>query len=204
VTQKHQANRTLASSISLPSSPLHLDSKLSTDKSNTTNNCLPNDISNKLVQEWLVDNRFGHLVPIFIHYTSNDILRLTKEDMINLCGASDGIRCFNVAHNIQVRPKLTIFVKFKERSVGFYSAVFIMDRKADVLVHRLIEAYKYVETDLEINDYECEFKVYVMLKDILVIATDEYVSNLDDQSKYFVEVDKNSGNLVKVIMHPIY
>jgi len=186
------------SSISLPASPLIAD-----PKTPATSNCLPSDRSNKCVQEWLITNRFGHLVPIFLNYTSNDILRLTKEDMVSLCGAPDGIRCFNMAHNIQLRPKLTLFVKFKERTAGFYSPVFIGERKAEVLVQRLLKTYRCVEADTESAESKCEFELFVKLKDMLVKATDELVDNLEDQSRYFVEMEKTCEILVKVIMHPI-
>ena len=93
---------------------------------------LPNDYSNKYLLDWLITNRFDHLTQVFISYTTNDLLRLSKEDMINLCGAPDGIRCYNMAHNIHIRPKLTLFVTFAESS--YYSALFVADLKSKLFV----------------------------------------------------------------------
>ncbi len=114
------------------SSTFTLDNLYSSSNTNLSNNnndnifrskTLPNDCGHKFVQEWLVVNRFNHLLHLFVNYTSNDILRLSKEDMINLCGAPDGIRCFNMAHNILIKPKLTIFVTFQNQT--YFSAIFL-------------------------------------------------------------------------------
>jgi hypothetical protein len=110
-----------------------------------TNAPLPYNYSNKYVVEWLFYNRFGHLSPLFTNYTSNDLLRLTKDDMVNLCGAPDGIRCFNMAHNIQIKPKLTIFVTFQMQS--YYSAVFLSDWKSKFLAEKVYKLYEtYVKS----------------------------------------------------------
>lgn len=110
---------------------------------------LPNDCNFKYVQEWLIANRFGHLLHLFANYTSNDLLRLSKEDMISLCGAPDGIRCFNVAHNIQIKPKLTIFVTFQNQT--YFSAVFLADWKSKFLIQKLLSLYTSFVTNLTEN-----------------------------------------------------
>ena len=119
----------------------------SIDNSNTSNSTnsvfrsktLPNDCNYKFVQEWLITNRFSHILHLFTNYTSNDILRLSKEDMISLCGAPDGIRCFNMAHNIQIKPKLTIFVTFQNQT--YFSAIFLADWKSKFLIKKLLSLY---------------------------------------------------------------
>ena len=136
------------SSISLPSSPLSL-ACLSAPADAATASAgggvggehtwLARDCSSRHVQEWLAANRLGQLRDTFAHYTSNDILRLSKEDMVSLCGAPDGIRCFNVAHNMQVRPRLTLFVTFQRQS--YFSAVFIAEWKSKSLSQKILELY---------------------------------------------------------------
>lgn len=103
---------------------------------------LPPNCSNKYLEDWLVRNRFGNLVPLFGCYTSNDVLRLSKDDLVKLCGVPDGIRLFNHAHNIQIKPKLSIFVTFSnvERNT-FFSAVFLAESKSEFLVRKIIAAY---------------------------------------------------------------
>jgi hypothetical protein len=128
----------------------HYSSNLSPTTTNLTNIAplngssplnypLLHDCNNKYVQEWLINNRFCHLINLFTNYTSNDFLRLSKEDMINLCGAPDGIRCFNMAHNIQIRPKLTIFITFQSQT--YFSAVFLTDWKSKFLINKIFNHY---------------------------------------------------------------
>ena len=98
------------------------------------------DCGSKYVQEWLYTNRFSSLLHLFSHYGSNDILRLSKDDLIKLCGAPDGIRCYNLAHNIQIKSKLTIFVTFQS-SQSYFSAIFLADWKCKFLVKRLFSLF---------------------------------------------------------------
>jgi hypothetical protein len=69
--------------------------------------------------------------------------------MINLCGAPDGIRCYNMAHNIQIRPKLTIFVTFQMQS--YYSAVFLTDWKSKFLIEKICNLYETYIKSLSSN-----------------------------------------------------
>lgn len=78
-------------------------------------------------------------MPLLTAYATNDVLRLSKEDLVKLCGTADGIRLYNLAHNIQIKPKLSIFVTFRERS--FFSAIFLAEWKAEFLVRKIIAAY---------------------------------------------------------------
>lgn len=135
------------------------------DYQNTAQSCpLSYDCSNKYVQEWLIQNRFFNLLGVFSNYTSNDVLRLTKEDMITLCGGADGIRCYNMAHNIQIKPKLTIFITFNEQS--YFSALFLSDSKSPFLLNKIlnvftscIKTYRNFDEKIEKclnSDNECE------------------------------------------------
>ena len=98
------------------------------------------DCNSKYVHEWLFTNRFSQLLHLFSNYGSNDILRLSKDDLIKLCGAPDGIRCYNLAHNIQIKSKLTIFVTF-QNSQSYFSAIFLSDWKCKFIVKRLFSLF---------------------------------------------------------------
>ena len=223
------------------------------------NNLLPHDCSSKYAQDWLLANRFGHLSQLFANYTSNDILRLNKEDVISLCGCSDGIRLYNLAHNIQIKPKLSIFVRFKghayfyaiflpdwktrflmKKLIALYSNCFDLTRdencgeeKADEKNESLVEKAEEEKTRREANqmrrpqeiegflETNFEFELFLKVKDILVKTTDEVLNNLQDQSRFQVEIDlgqinranltslfnnklaKSKPTLAKILMIPI-
>lgn len=90
-------------------------------------------------KEWLQSQRFHQLTPLFTNYSSNDLLRLSKSDMINLCGAPDGIRLFNTVHNILLKPRLNVYVTLDQR---YFNAIYLFgDEKVRTLVHNLMRLY---------------------------------------------------------------
>ncbi len=223
-SSSNSSNSSSSASISSsPSSPISSAMHVSSEQQQQqmyVNNSLPYNLSNKYLQEWLINNRFSHLTQIFNNYASNDLLRLSKEDMINLCGAPDGIRCYNIAHNIQIKPKLTIFVTFQPQT--YYSAVFLADWKSQFLIDKIFSLYTiYIKSliedsnddnnissengeQLSLNDknhvsvYNCllglnqDFDLFLKIKGILVKTTDEVLNNLQDQSKFLIEFDISS------------
>lgn len=48
--------------------------------------------------QWLQSNRFSSLVRTFNRFSGADILRLSRDDLIQICGLADGIRFFNALH----------------------------------------------------------------------------------------------------------
>lgn len=61
--------------------------------------------------EWLKKNRFFRLAEQLCEYTAEDLRRLSRNDLIQLCDLKDGIRLFNLIHSDETTlTKLTIFV----------------------------------------------------------------------------------------------
>ena len=161
---------------------------------------LPNDCNYKFVQDWLIVNRFSHLLPLFSNYTSNDILRLSKEDMINLCGAPDGIRCFNMAHNIQIKPKLTIFVTFQNQT--YFSAIFLVDWKNKYLIKKLLSLYSNFIADLseKTNEDKTEIDNTVNSKDPIKQVDESEEINTECTESNRIASEKNKS-YVKIPEH---
>ncbi|KAI5095932.1 alpha-globin transcription factor CP2 isoform X4, partial [Silurus meridionalis] len=61
-------------------------------------------------QQWLHSNRFSPFCRLFTNFSGADLLKLTREDVIQICGPADGIRLFNSLKGRVVRPRLTIYV----------------------------------------------------------------------------------------------
>ncbi|UYV66098.1 gem [Cordylochernes scorpioides] len=76
---------------------------------------------------WLTQNRFSAFTRSFANFTgtsslppphchsltlatATDLLRLSRDDLIQICGIADGIRLYNALHSRAIRPKLTLFV----------------------------------------------------------------------------------------------
>ncbi|KAB1264520.1 Upstream-binding protein 1 [Camelus dromedarius] len=74
-------------------------------------------------QQWLLKNRFSSYTRLFSNFLGKfvhaisfccspgaDLLKLTKEDLVQICGAADGIRLYNSLKSRSVRPRLTLYV----------------------------------------------------------------------------------------------
>uniref|UniRef100_A0AAY5KC62 Upstream-binding protein 1 n=1 Tax=Esox lucius TaxID=8010 RepID=A0AAY5KC62_ESOLU len=61
-------------------------------------------------QKWLIKNRFNTYARLFSHFSGCDLLKLTRDDLVQICGAADGIRLFNTLKSRSVRPRLTLYV----------------------------------------------------------------------------------------------
>uniref|UniRef100_A0A3Q4I9X1 Transcription factor CP2-like 1 n=1 Tax=Neolamprologus brichardi TaxID=32507 RepID=A0A3Q4I9X1_NEOBR len=61
-------------------------------------------------QQWLHRHRFSPFSRLFTSFSGADLLRMTREDLIQICGPADGIRLFNTMKGRCVQPRLTIYV----------------------------------------------------------------------------------------------
>uniref|UniRef100_A0A3B3XAW6 Upstream-binding protein 1 n=1 Tax=Poecilia mexicana TaxID=48701 RepID=A0A3B3XAW6_9TELE len=61
-------------------------------------------------QKWLLKNRFSSYTRLFSHFSGSDLLKLTRDDLVQICGPADGIRLFNALKSRSVRPRLTVYV----------------------------------------------------------------------------------------------
>ncbi len=52
---------------------------------------------------WLTTNRFGQFLSLFANYTCQDLLRLSRRDLLDLCGPADGIRLYNALRSRTVK-----------------------------------------------------------------------------------------------------
>lgn len=51
----------------------------------------------QLVQ-WLNNSRLGQYAATFASFTGADLLRMSRDDLIQICGLADGIRLYNTLH----------------------------------------------------------------------------------------------------------
>ena len=58
-------------------------------------------------RDWLIANRYTAYLSLFANYTGTDLLRLSRKDLTELCGAADGIRLYNALRSRTVR---TVYV----------------------------------------------------------------------------------------------
>ncbi|KPI96612.1 Transcription factor CP2-like protein 1 [Papilio xuthus] len=59
---------------------------------------LSKEASSAETQAWLSRHRFSQHAPTFANFSGADLLRLSRDDIIQICGLADGIRLFNALH----------------------------------------------------------------------------------------------------------
>ena len=78
---------------------------------NLTNQFLSREVTTTTsieeTHDWLIANRYTSHLSLFANYTGTDLLRLSRKDLTELCGAADGIRLYNALRSRTVR---TVYV----------------------------------------------------------------------------------------------
>lgn len=57
------------------------------------------DSSPAVLAQWMTYHRLNQHISTFAHYSGADLLRMSKEDIIQICGIPDGIRMYNTLHS---------------------------------------------------------------------------------------------------------
>lgn len=60
---------------------------------------LSKDSSPIILAQWMNMNRLGQYANTFSTFTGADVLRMSKDDLIQICGLADGIRMYNTIHS---------------------------------------------------------------------------------------------------------
>ncbi|XP_061726732.1 transcription factor CP2-like protein 1 isoform X2 [Cydia pomonella] len=126
---------------------------------------------------WLARHRFAQHAATFANFSGADLLRLSRDDIIQICGLADGIRLFNALHAKRIEPRLTVYVS---AGGGVYSALYLHSCRAPELLHKLqalhrahAHGHKEVDTVLVSGPNGARVRL-----------TDELVRHLPDKSTY--------------------
>uniref|UniRef100_A0A8C8F6C7 Grh/CP2 DB domain-containing protein n=1 Tax=Oncorhynchus tshawytscha TaxID=74940 RepID=A0A8C8F6C7_ONCTS len=105
-------------------------------------------------QQWLHRNRFSPFCRLFTNFSGADLLKLTREDVIQICGPADGIRLFNALKGRVVRPRLTVYVcqesqQAREQqqkhengdAASMYHAIYLEDLTAVELTEKIAQLF---------------------------------------------------------------
>lgn len=52
-----------------------------------------------MLGQWLNVHRLGQYVTTFAQFSGADLFRMSKEDLVQICGLADGIRLYNTLHS---------------------------------------------------------------------------------------------------------
>lgn len=123
------------------------------------------DATPLVLAQWLNMHRLGQYVSTFAQFSGADLFRMSKEDLVQICGLADGIRLYNTLHlkwvcgifrdvrsepNIffkviwfnfscsfrAIAPRLTIYVSFDGSS---YHAIYLHANTAKELIQKIVK-----------------------------------------------------------------
>ncbi|XP_022108328.1 upstream-binding protein 1-like isoform X2 [Acanthaster planci] len=133
-------------------------------------------------QEWLKQNRFGAYTKLFQNFAGADLLRLGKQDLIQIMGPADGIRLNNALQKRHVRPRLTLYVCQEHEQV--YHAVYLELQTLEELRAKLAALY-HIPTE----------HISTILRQgptgIRVLVSDEMVENFQEESLFSLQAIKD-------------
>ncbi|KAL8565798.1 hypothetical protein ACOMHN_066197 [Nucella lapillus] len=130
------------------------------------------------VQGWLTFHRFANYTRVFEHFSGADLLRLNRDDLIQICGVADGIRLNNALQSKSVRPRLTIFICQEPEPV--YHAIYMELVNVAELRSKLASLFGIQASHIA--------DIYMIGPSAIhIMVTDEVLLNTQDQSRFVVE-----------------
>jgi len=155
---------------------------------------LPSEATAQQTAHWLQSNRFGSYLRVFASFSGADILRLSRDDLIQICGLPDGIRLFNALHSKAIAPRLTLYLCVEQSSV--YHALYLDNLSCAEMASKLAQLMGI--TADQIHD------IYVQGPGgIHVLITDDVVRNIKDEAMFTIEIlQDQSGERYRLLLKP--
>ncbi|KAL6423382.1 hypothetical protein ACFW04_010170 [Cataglyphis niger] len=135
---------------------------------------------------WLRASRFNAFESTFASFSASDILRLSREDLIQICGVADGIRLFNTLHSKAPTPKLTLYFSL-EGNGSLWRVTYLDNLTSIALTSKLLNT-------LNLSHDRLHSILFLGPQGIHVLVTDELVANMKDESMYLVEMIKDPAS----------
>ncbi|XP_061781560.1 transcription factor CP2 [Nerophis lumbriciformis] len=150
-------------------------------------------------QQWLLRNRFSPFCRLFTNFSGADLLKLTREDVIQICGPADGIRLFNALKGRVVRPRLTIYVCQESQQTKhengdaanntffIYHAIYLEELTAAELTEKIAQLFNI--SPRQINQI---FKQGPT--GIHVLVSDEMIQNFQDEVCFVLDTMQDESS----------
>ena len=166
VESPHSGQTSQTSQASLPT-PGPVDNK-------TWKIVLPHTASVETTAGWLAYNRFGQHVKTFSNYEARDLLRLSKEELVQLIGLVEGIRLYNDIHLKPLAPRLILYLAEKGETV--FQPLLLQEVTVLDLVETIYQTFKVCRPI-----FHCE-NLTVILSFCFRSRTPSPMSSLRDQT----------------------
>ncbi|KAF5285674.1 hypothetical protein FQA39_LY16538 [Lamprigera yunnana] len=139
---------------------------------------------------WLSVNRFDKYLPTFVNFCGADMLRMSRDDLIQICGQADGIRLYNTLHSKAMVPKLTIYIGQDNTSV--FNAIFLSSYNSLELIQKLA-ALAGVSQDKVRNIYMNG------PQSIHIHLNNDVIKHIKEETMFSLEIMQDNGSYIFVL-----
>ncbi|XP_017786588.1 PREDICTED: transcription factor CP2-like protein 1 isoform X2 [Nicrophorus vespilloides] len=141
---------------------------------------------------WLNQNRFEKYIPALSGYSGKDLLRMCKDDLIEICGhTADAIRLYNSVQNKVIIPRRTLYVSREQMNV--FSAIYMSNYSSIDLLQKL-SFFLGIQPDL-VKDIHM-----VGPQSIRIQVENEVIMYMKDESMFHVSIAPETANTNCVII----
>ncbi|XP_014213470.1 transcription factor CP2-like protein 1 isoform X2 [Copidosoma floridanum] len=155
------------------------------------------DASAAQTSSWLRAQRFHAFESTFASFSASDILRLSRDDLIQICGLADGIRLYNALHAKMLQPKLSLYFALESSGpASLWRPVYLDSLTLGAFTNKLLGAIGLPRERLH---------SILMLgpQGIHVVVTNELVANIKDECMFLVETINEAGtDRYKLLLKP--
>ncbi|XP_061411499.1 transcription factor CP2-like protein 1 isoform X2 [Lethenteron reissneri] len=153
---------------------------------------LPPGASIQETQQWLHRNRFSQFSRLFNNFAGTDLLKLSRDDLIQICGPADGIRLHNALKAKSVRPRLTIYLCQEPQQV--YHAIYLEDMNTLELTEKIATLFSILPQQISSVYRQGPTGIHVLL-------CDQMIQNFQDEACFVINMAKDeSGDCYHVIL----
>ncbi|XP_011505745.1 PREDICTED: transcription factor CP2 [Ceratosolen solmsi marchali] len=183
-SESNQENVEVAPTLSLPPTilPQQTYSEINVKSSQGE---LPANANAAQTCSWLRAHHFHAFESTFTSFSAADILRLSRDDLIQICGLADGIRLFNALHARAPQPKLSLYFAMETGggAAGLWRAIYLKSLTSASLTSKLLDTLGFSRDRLH--------SVLILgPQGIHVLVTNELIANMKDESMFVVETIK--------------
>jgi len=154
---------------------------------------LPHNATSETTSGWLAYNRYGQFVKTFSHYDARDMLRLSKDELVQMIGMVDGVRLYNDLHLKPVSPRLSLFLAPAGDSA--FTPVMLQDVTVTELVKNVAEIIDAPSSLFNKVLMEGPNKISIKL-------TDEFLRHQPPDSAYFIHLIQG-GETCDIRLEPV-
>ncbi|KAJ8968553.1 hypothetical protein NQ317_001751 [Molorchus minor] len=144
--------------------------------------------------QWLTANRFEKYVPTFERFSGDDMLRMSRDDLTQICGDADGIRLHNALHLKTIAPKLKIYV-CRENSTVF-NAIFLSAHSNIELLQKLSLMIGVSESQVRDIYMEGPHSIHVQL-------SNDLLQHIKEETMFSLEVMQDNNSYIFLLKRAV-